>query len=74
MSFIHQCLIFDSHPAELLPQFCYLQFRSECLYAIYLGTSGGATKFFFTWVIQRTNPGDGIPKIMLQICSTTIAL
>ena len=34
MSFIHQCLIFDSHPAELLPQFCYLLFRSECLYAM----------------------------------------
>ena len=26
MSFIHQCLIFDSHPAELLPQFCFLLF------------------------------------------------
>ena len=36
MSFIHQCLIFDSHPAELLPQFCYLLFRSECLYAMYV--------------------------------------
>ena len=36
MSFIHQCLIFDSHPAELLPQFCYLIFRSECLYAMYV--------------------------------------
>ena len=35
MSFIHQCLIFDSHPAELLPQFCYLPFRSECIYAMY---------------------------------------
>ena len=36
MSFIHQCLIFDSHPAELLPPFCYLLFRSECLYAMYV--------------------------------------
>ena len=36
MSFIYQCLIFDSHPAELLPQFCYLIFRSECLYAMYV--------------------------------------
>ena len=36
MSFIHQCLIFDSHPAELLPQFCYLLFRYECLYAMYV--------------------------------------
>ena len=36
MSFKHQCLIFDSHPAELLPQFCYLLFRSECLYAMYV--------------------------------------
>ena len=36
MSFIHQCLIFDSHPAELLPQFCYLLFRSDCLYAMYI--------------------------------------
>ena len=36
MSFIHQCLIFDSHPAELIPQFCYLLFRSECLYAMYV--------------------------------------
>ena len=33
MSIIHQCLIFDSHPAELLPQFCYLLFRSECFMA-----------------------------------------
>ena len=36
MSFIHQCLIFDSHPAELLPQFCYLLLRSNvfmpCMY------------------------------------------
>ena len=36
MSFIHQGHIFDSHPAELLPQFCYLLFRSECLYAMYV--------------------------------------
>ena len=36
MSFIHQCLIFDSHPAKLLPQFCYLLFRSECLFAMYV--------------------------------------
>ena len=36
MCFIHQCLIFDSYPAELLPQFCYLLFRSECLYAMYV--------------------------------------
>ena len=36
MSLIHQCLIFDSHPAELLPQFCFLLFRSECLYAMYV--------------------------------------
>ena len=36
MSFIHQYLIFDSHPAELLPQFCYLLFRSKCLYAMYV--------------------------------------
>ena len=34
MPFIHQYLIFDSHPAELLPQFYYLLFRSECLYAM----------------------------------------
>ena len=36
MSFIHQCLIFDSNQAELLPQFRYLLFRSECLYAMYV--------------------------------------
>ena len=36
MSFIHQCHIFDSHPAELLSQFCYLLFRSVCLYAMYV--------------------------------------
>ena len=36
MSFIHQCLIFDSHSAELLPQFCYLLSRSESLYAMYV--------------------------------------
>ena len=36
MSFIHQCLIFDSHLAELLPQFCYMLIRSECFYGMYV--------------------------------------
>ena len=36
MSFINHGPIFDSHLAELLPQFCYLLFRSECLYAMYV--------------------------------------
>ena len=36
MPFTHQCLIFDLHPAVLLPQFHYLLFRSECLYVMYV--------------------------------------